>query len=69
VQSSDGLLLKKTETRTTKVIRGYKRELNNYLKTIQLPAYDPGYLRHMNEAIAKRANYEVFELAPAAFCL
>jgi len=69
VQSSDGLLLKKTETRATKVIRGYKRELNNYLKTIQLHAYDPGYLRYMNEAIAKRANYEVFELAPAAFCL
>jgi hypothetical protein len=63
------LLLKKTDIRNTKAKRGQVRELDKYLKSINLPNRDPGYIRHLNEAIAKRANYEIFESEPAAFCL
>jgi hypothetical protein len=69
VESSKGLLLKKTDIRNTKAKRGQVRELDKYLKSINLPNRDPGYIRHLNEAIAKRANYEIFESEPAAFCL
>jgi len=69
VQSSKGLLLKKTDTRNTKAKRGRVRELDKYLKSINLPNREPGYIRYLNEAIAKRANYETFESEPAAFCL
>jgi len=69
VKSSEGLLLKKTGIRDNNAKRRRVRELDQYLKSINLPKRDPGYIRHLNEAIAKRANYEIFELAPAAFCL
>ena len=69
VESSKGLLLKKTDIRNTKAKRGQVRELDKYLKSINLPNRDPGYIRYLNEAIAKRANYETFESEPAAFCL
>ena len=69
VQSSEGLLLKKTQTRSTQVKRGWVRELSHYLKSNNLSNSDPGYIRHLNSAMARRANYEVFEVAPAAFCL
>ena len=69
VKSSEGLLLKKTDIRDNNAKRRRVRELDQYLKSINLPKRDPGYMRHLNGAIAKRANYEIFELAPAAFCL
>lgn len=69
VESSKGLLLKKTDTRNTKAKRGQVRELDKYLKSINLPNRDPGYIRYLNQAITKRANYENFESEPAAFCL
>ncbi len=69
VKSSEGLLLKKTDIRNNNAKRKRVRELDQYLKSINLPKRDPGYIRHLNEAIAKRANYEIFDLAPAAFCL
>ena len=69
VQSAEGVLLKKTEARATNMVRTQRRELDQYLKSIKLPNYDPGFIRHLSEAIAKRENYEDFESAPAAFCL
>jgi hypothetical protein len=63
------LLLKKTDIRSTQVKRGWVRELNHYLKSNKLSTSDPGYIRQLNSAIANRGNYEMFELAPAAFCL
>jgi hypothetical protein len=69
VDSSKGLLLKKTDIRSTQVKRGWARELNHYLKSNKLSTSDPGYIRQLNSAIANRGNYEMFELAPAAFCL
>jgi hypothetical protein len=69
VQSAEGVLLKKTEARANNVVRKARRELNQYLKSIKLPNYDPGFIRYLNQAIASRANYEIFDTAPAAFCL
>lgn len=69
IQSSDGLLLKKTGMRETNAKRKRAAELGDYLKSIKLPNREPGYMRHLNEALAKRANYEDFVNAPAAFCL
>lgn len=69
VQSSDGLLLKETGMRETNAKRKRATELGAYLKSIKLASREPGYIRHLNEALAKRANYEDFVNAPAAFCL
>lgn len=69
VQSSEGLLLRKTDQRTNQVKRSRARDLDQYLKKINLMNRDPGLIRFLNSAIAKRANYENFEFAPAAFCL
>ncbi len=69
VQSAEGVLLKKTEARPNNTVRYHRRELDQYLKSIKLPNYDPDFIRHLNQAIAKRENYEDFESAPAAFCL
>jgi hypothetical protein len=69
VQSAEGVLLKKTQARPNNVVRTQRRALDQYLKSIKLPNYDPGFIRHLSEAIAKRENYEDFESAPAAFCL
>ena len=69
VQSAEGVLLKKTEARSNNTVRYHRRELDQYLKSIKLPNYDPDFIRHLNQAIAKRENYEDFESAPAAFCL
>lgn len=68
-QSSEGLLLKKTGIRETNAKRKRATELGSYLKLIKLRDRDPGYMRHLNDALAKRANYEEFVNAPAAFCL
>ena len=69
VQSSDGLLLKKTGMRETNAKRKRATELSAYLKSIGLPSREPGYIRHLTAALAKRANYEDFVYTPAAFCL
>lgn len=69
VQSSEGLLLRNTDQRTTQVKRSRVRELDQYLKKINLMNRDPGFIRFLNDAIRNRANYEIFEFAPAAFCL
>jgi len=69
VQSSEGLLLKKTDTRANQVKRTRVRGLDQYLKEIKVPDRDPGFIRFLNNAIGNRANYEIFEIVPAAFCL
>ena len=69
VQSAEGVLLKKTGARANNMVRTARRELDQYLKSIKLPTYDPGFIRYLNQAIASRANYEIFDTAPAAFCL
>jgi hypothetical protein len=69
VQSSEGLLLKKAGMRETNAKRRQVQELDKYLKSIELPKRDPGYMRYLNNAIAKRGNYEDFTIAPAVFCL
>jgi hypothetical protein len=55
--------------RETNAKRKRATELSAYLKSIELPSREPGYIRHLTEALAKRANYEDFVYTPAAFCL
>ena len=69
VESYQGLLLKKNDIRKMKAKRRQVRKLDEYLKSLNLPNRDPGYIRHLNQAIAKRANYQTFVSEPAAFCL
>lgn len=69
LKSSEGELLKNTETRKLQRDRSARAEMKAYLKQINQIAFDVGYTTHMNIVITTRANYEDFQLAPAAFCL
>jgi hypothetical protein len=62
-------LLKKAPSRKAQVLRVKKTELDKYLHSIELPAYDAGYIRWLNNAIGQRGQYQVFQYAPAVFCL
>lgn len=69
IQSSEGVLLRKAPSRKAQVLRGKKRDLDQYLHSIKLPVYDAGYIRWLNNAIGQRGQYQIFQYAPAAFCL
>lgn len=69
VKSSEGELLKQAETRKMQMERGARSEMKAYLKKINLPVFDLGFTTYLNMIITKRANFEEFGIAPAAFCL